>query len=117
MSKSACRGLNLGKSAPNRSMSYGDIESEIYSMAQQAVAQGYGNREYFRAQPTALSSRVSTTVSAKSLSCPNLGSAAGPLGTISGLSSLIRIIKSYTFFLLNTILRQSSALLLRSIVG
>jgi hypothetical protein len=43
----------------------------MYSIAQQAVANGYGNNEYFRAQPTALSNRVRTTVSARSLSWPN----------------------------------------------
>jgi hypothetical protein len=46
----------------------------MYSIAQQAVANGYGNNEYFRAQPTALSSRVRTTVSAKRFSEPILDS-------------------------------------------
>jgi hypothetical protein len=46
----------------------------MYSIAQQAVAKGYGNREYFRAQPIALSRRVSTTVSAKRFSLPVFGS-------------------------------------------
>jgi len=51
-------------------MSYGDIESDMYSMAQHAVAKGYGKMEYFRAQPIARSSRVTTTASAMSASSP-----------------------------------------------
>ena len=43
-------------------------------MAQQAVAKGYGKSEYLRAHPKALSSRVKTTDSAKSLSGPDLES-------------------------------------------
>src|ERR671936_567235 len=35
----------------------------MYSIAQHAVAKGYGKIEYLRAQPIALSSRVSTTAS------------------------------------------------------
>ena len=38
-------------------MSYGDIDSDMYSIAQQAVANGYGKSENLRAQPTALSTR------------------------------------------------------------
>jgi hypothetical protein len=64
-------------------MSYGDMERDMYSMAQQAVAKGYGNREYFLAQPTALSNRVKTTVSARSLSGPDLVSALGLLDAMS----------------------------------
>jgi hypothetical protein len=40
----------------------------MYSMAQQAVANGYGKIEYLRAQPIALSRRVSTTASPRSAS-------------------------------------------------
>jgi len=36
------------------------------SIAQQAVAKGYGKIEYFRAQPIARSSRVTTTASVRS---------------------------------------------------
>src|SRR6266545_8149103 len=70
ISKSAWRGLKRGSSAPNRSISYGDIDSDMYSIAQHAVAKGYGKSEYLRAQPTALSRRVNTTVSERSFSCP-----------------------------------------------
>src|SRR5262249_12532753 len=38
--RSAWRGVNRGSSAPNRSMSYGDMESDMNSMAQHAVANG-----------------------------------------------------------------------------
>src|SRR5438552_12092836 len=72
MRRSACRGVNRGSSAPKRSMSYGDIESDMYSIAQQAVANGYGKIEYFRAHPIALSSRVSTTASPRSASSPEV---------------------------------------------
>src|SRR6266496_4001944 len=44
------------------------MESDMYSMAQHAVAKGYGKIEYLRAQPIALSSRVSTTASPRSAS-------------------------------------------------
>src|SRR5262244_1701399 len=53
-------------------MSYGDIESDMYSIAQHAVANGYGKIEYLRAQPIALSSCVSTTASPRSASSPEL---------------------------------------------
>ena len=42
----------------------------MYSMAQQAVAKGYGKMEYFRAQPIALSSRVRTMASPSSADSP-----------------------------------------------
>src|SRR5262245_48309958 len=62
----AWRGVKRGRRAPKRSMSYGDMESDMNSMAQHAVANGYGKIEYLRAQPIALSRRVSTTVSPRS---------------------------------------------------
>src|SRR5262249_39668287 len=45
-------------------MSYGDMERDMNSIAQHAVANGYGKIEYLRAQPIARSSRVTTTASA-----------------------------------------------------
>src|SRR5262249_60766460 len=68
--RSAWRGVKRGSSAPKRSMSYGDIDSDMNSMAQQAVANGYGKIEYLRAQPIARSSLVTTTASAMSDSSP-----------------------------------------------
>jgi hypothetical protein len=47
-------------------MSYGDIESDMYSIALHAVAKGYGKIEYFLAHPMARSSRVTTTASVRS---------------------------------------------------
>src|SRR5438094_6481466 len=44
----------------------------MYSIAQHAVAKGYGKIEYFRAHPIALSSRVSTTASPRSASSPEV---------------------------------------------
>src|SRR5919198_94718 len=44
----------------------------MYSIAQHAVAKGYGKIEYLRAQPIALSSRVSTTASPRSASSPEV---------------------------------------------
>jgi hypothetical protein len=38
--RSACRGVKRGSSAPKRSMSYADMESDMNSMAQHAVAKG-----------------------------------------------------------------------------
>src|SRR5262249_32745841 len=66
MRRSAWRGVNRGSSAPNRSMSYGDIDSDMNSIAQHAVANGYGKIEYFRAHPIARSRRVTTTASVSS---------------------------------------------------
>src|SRR5437763_14083755 len=74
ISRSAWRGEKRGNSAPKRSMSYGDMESDMYSMAQHAVAKGYGKIEYLRAQPIALSSRVSTTASPRSACSPDVAS-------------------------------------------
>src|SRR5437870_11046449 len=48
------------------------MESDMYSMAQHAVANGYGKIEYLRAQPIALSSRVSTTESPRSACSPEV---------------------------------------------
>src|SRR5262245_63383907 len=42
------------------------MESDMYSMAQHAVANGYGKIEYLRAHPIARSSRVTTTASPSS---------------------------------------------------
>src|SRR4030095_1520062 len=64
MSRSPCGGVRRGRSAPNRSMSYGDMDSDMNSIAQQAVAKGYGKIEYLRAQPIARSRRGTTTASA-----------------------------------------------------
>src|SRR5262249_33522936 len=69
--RSAWRGLKRGSKAPKRSMSYGDIDRDIYSIAQHAVANGYGKREYFRAQLIALSKRVTTTDSESIRSSPD----------------------------------------------
>src|SRR5262249_8182741 len=66
MRRSAWRGVNRGSSAPKRSMSYGDMERDMNSIAQQAVGNGYGKMEYFRAQPMARSRRVTTTASVSS---------------------------------------------------
>src|SRR5437667_275583 len=44
----------------------------MYSIAQHAVAKGYGKIEYLRAQPIALSSCVSTTASPRSASSPEV---------------------------------------------
>src|SRR5262249_45736558 len=71
MMRSAWRGVKRGRSAPKRSMSYGDIESDMYSIAQHAVAKGYGKIEYLRAQPMARSRRVRTTASPRSASSPD----------------------------------------------
>src|SRR5712692_11907199 len=54
----------------------------MYSIAQQAVANGYGKIEYFRAQPITLSSRVSTTAS---------------LGRMSSLCALVSVIEALWF--------------------
>src|SRR2546428_176389 len=64
------------------------MERDMYSMAQHAVAKGYGKIEYLRAQPIALSSRVSTTASPSSACSPE--AARGGLGglVISGASGL-----------------------------
>src|SRR5438270_11691364 len=86
MMRSAWRGVKRGSSAPKRSMSYGDIESDMYSIAQHAVANGYGKIEYLRAQPMARSSRVSTTASPSSASSPEL--TRGPGGCDGGGSGL-----------------------------
>src|SRR5438034_8670315 len=48
------------------------MDSDMYSMAQHAVAKGYGKIEYLRAQPIALSSRVSTTASPRSACSPEV---------------------------------------------
>src|SRR5438309_1720804 len=50
------------------------MESDMYSMAQHAVANGYGKIEYLRAQPIALSSRVSTMASPRSACSPEVAS-------------------------------------------
>src|SRR5690348_16024253 len=57
----------------------------MYSMAQHAVAKGYGKIEYLRAQPIALSSCVSTTASPSSASSPEV--ATRGLGGAMGLAT------------------------------
>src|SRR5215831_9866077 len=52
----------------------------MYSMAQQAVANGYGKMEYLRAQPIARSSRVTTTLSERSISSPEVTDRDGRAG-------------------------------------
>src|SRR2546430_16036568 len=52
------------------------MDSDMYSMAQHAVAKGYGKIEYLRAQPIALSSRVSTMASPRSACSPEVASRA-----------------------------------------
>src|SRR3954447_3542651 len=107
MRRSAWRGLNRGNSAPNRSISYGDMERDIYSIAQQAVANGYGNNEYLRAHPTALSTRVRTAVSASICSCPNLESAAL---RFNAMMFSLPPTGGYNFYVVNEI-RQSYVLM------
>src|SRR6185436_15560496 len=60
--------------------SYGDIESDMNSMAQHAVANGYGKIEYFRAHPIARSSRVTTTASASNESSAEVASRGRAVG-------------------------------------
>ena len=57
----------------------------MYSIAQHAVAKGYGKIEYLRAQPIALSSCVSTTASPRSASSPEV--ARRGLGGRMGLAT------------------------------
>src|SRR5215470_9645117 len=54
----------------------------MYSIAQHAVANGYGKIEYLRAQPIARSSRVSTTASPRSAASPEVAArgAGGAMG-------------------------------------
>jgi len=58
MSRSAWRGEKRGNSAPKRAMSYFGAATDMNSMPQQAVTNGYWNSEYFRAQLVASVSLV-----------------------------------------------------------
>ena len=51
ISRSDWRGEKRGSAAPKRSVSYGLELTDMNSIAQQAVTNGYGNSENFRAQP------------------------------------------------------------------
>ena len=51
ISRSDCRGEKRGSAAPKRSVSYGVELTDMNSIAQQAVTNGYGNSENLRAQP------------------------------------------------------------------
>src|SRR6187431_2428080 len=55
ISRSACRGEKRGNSAPKRAMSYLGAATDMNSMPQQAVTNGYWNNENFRAQFAAAS--------------------------------------------------------------
>ena len=57
-STSACRGENRAISAPKRDRSNRGLATAKYSWLQHAVANGYANNEYLRAQPTSASSLV-----------------------------------------------------------
>ena len=57
---SACRGEKLCRSIPKREMSNREAAVAMYSMAQQAVPKGIGQRELDRAQLARKSSRVVT---------------------------------------------------------
>ena len=52
ISRSAWRGEKRGNSAPKRAMSYLGAATDMNSMPQQAVTNGYWNSENFRAQLT-----------------------------------------------------------------
>src|SRR5215831_18246335 len=58
ISRSAWRGEKRGNSAPKRAMSYFGAATDMNSMPQQAVTNGYWNREYLRAQFAAASTLV-----------------------------------------------------------
>src|SRR6266849_335129 len=66
------------------------MESDMYSIAQHAVAKGYGKIEYLRAQPIALSSCVSTTASPRSASSPEVArrGRGGAMGLATDSSSI-----------------------------
>src|SRR5947199_8487719 len=53
--RSLWRGENRGNSAPNRAMSYFGAATDMNSMPQHAVTNGYENRENLRPQLVALS--------------------------------------------------------------
>src|SRR6186997_2869351 len=58
ISRSAWRGEKLIRSMPKRARSYRDAAVAIISIAQHAVPNGIGQREFSRAQLTTASSRV-----------------------------------------------------------
>src|SRR5260370_32154290 len=91
ISKSAWRGVNRGSSAPKRSMSYGVHESDIYSIAQHAVANGYGKIENLRAHPIALSRRVSTAASPSRISSPFDDSGRCMMSAIDALGARVYV--------------------------
>jgi hypothetical protein len=71
ISRSAWRGEKRGNSAPKRAMSYFGAATDMNSMPQQAVTNGYWNSEYFRAQFVASTSLV-VTLSMNPMAIPNL---------------------------------------------
>src|SRR4249920_1943887 len=52
ISRSAWRGEKRGNSAPKRAMSYFGAATDMYSMPQHAVTNGYENSDHLRAQLT-----------------------------------------------------------------
>src|ERR1051326_8173752 len=64
ISRSAWRGEKRGNSAPKRAMSYFGAATDMNSIPQQAVTNGYWNSENFRAQLVASVSLVVTQSSA-----------------------------------------------------
>src|SRR3954470_17127329 len=76
MSRSACRGVNRGDSAPKRAMSYRPHIALMYYIPQQAVTKGYWKSEFARAHPSAPETLCSNQVVASSLRVSRTGTAA-----------------------------------------
>src|SRR3954469_12833163 len=76
MSRSACRGVKRGNSAPKRARSYRPHITLMYSIPQQAVTKGYWNSELARAQPSAPEILLSNQLIASSLRVSRTGTAA-----------------------------------------
>src|SRR5438094_751676 len=86
----------------------------MYSIAQHAVANGYGKIEYFRAQPMARSRRVTTTASAMSASSPVVASRGRGGGRGFAMSELsvsagLRPVKATRPFAIDEIARYGPA--------
>src|SRR5690348_7537163 len=69
ISRSAWRGEKRGNSAPKRAMSYLGAATDMNSMPQQAVTNGYWNSENLRAQLSA-ASRLEVRISVEAMSLP-----------------------------------------------
>src|SRR6185369_4778484 len=91
--RSDWRGVKRGSSAPKRSMSYGAIDSDMYSIAQQAVANGYGKSEYLRAQARAWSTRVQTTDSARIPASPRTSAILGSVVIGLAMARVLRLVR------------------------